>query len=216
MNDLERFFRQIVLNLAATDPARLHRPLPLTDIRESIVPYRANRRALQLESNEDYELVVMRLCAGEGGLARTEPDEVRAEFVREVGGPNPDLTIVKRHGEALVSLEPKSLAQALDPKPKLAYAPWEEQVSEAQQAQRPVVTPTTKPSRQPGKTAPTPAPAEEQALRCTHCGAGLPVGRLVNFCPKCGQSQLRCPKCKAQLEAGWRHCVGCGHPLGKG
>ncbi len=80
MDDLERFFRQIVRNLAATDPARLRRPLPLIEIRESIVPYRANRRALQLESSEDYELVLMRLCAGEGGFARTEPAEVRAEF----------------------------------------------------------------------------------------------------------------------------------------
>ena len=123
MTDLERFFHQIVRNLAATDPSRLHRPLPLTELRESIVPYRANRRALQLESSEDYELVVMRFCAGEGGFARTEPAEVRAEFEIEVGSSNPDLQIVHRHENAVVSLEPKPLALALNHEPGLAFAP---------------------------------------------------------------------------------------------
>ena len=37
MTDLQRLFRQLVRNLAATDPARLHRALPLTDIRDTIV-----------------------------------------------------------------------------------------------------------------------------------------------------------------------------------
>ena len=77
MTDLQRFFRVLVRNLAATDPARLRRPLPLTDIRDTIVPYSANRRSLQLESSEDYELMLMQLCAGQEGFARTEPEEVR-------------------------------------------------------------------------------------------------------------------------------------------
>ena len=80
MTDLERFFRRLVVTLAATDPARLHQPLRLEAIHESIIPYRSHRRALGLESSEDYELVLLRLCAGEGGLARTEPEEVRARF----------------------------------------------------------------------------------------------------------------------------------------
>ena len=92
MTDLERFFRRLVANLAASDPARLHRPIPLEDIHESIVPYRSNRRALLLDSSEDYELVLLRLCAGEGGLVRTEPEEVRARFAEEAGAPTPTCT----------------------------------------------------------------------------------------------------------------------------
>ena len=72
MTDLERFFRRLVANLAGTDPALLHRPIPLEDIHQSIVPYRTNRRALQLESSEDYELVLLRLCAGEEPFALSE------------------------------------------------------------------------------------------------------------------------------------------------
>src|SRR3954471_15804312 len=123
MSDLERFFALLVRNLAAINPARLRQPLSLAEIRESIIPYRANRRALQLESSEEYELVVMRLCAGEGGLAFTEPEEARAEFEQELKSPNPDLTIVERHRKAVLGLEQKAVAKALDPKPELAYAP---------------------------------------------------------------------------------------------
>jgi hypothetical protein len=87
---LERLFAQLVRNLAAISPARLRTPMTLAELRESIIPYRANRRALQLESVEDYELVVLRLCAGEGGLVRTEPEEVRARYLGSADVTTPD------------------------------------------------------------------------------------------------------------------------------
>jgi len=141
--------------------------------------------------------VVIRLCAGEGGFAITEPEEAHAEFVQESASPNPDLTIVEKHRKAVVGLDPRSVAKALDPKPELAYAPWEERASHAEV--------TRKAEAAAAKELPSPPD-----VRCTHCHATLPVGRVVNFCPKCGQSQLRCPKCKTELERGWRHCGGCG------
>jgi predicted RNA-binding Zn-ribbon protein involved in translation (DUF1610 family) len=202
-SDLQRFFAQLVHNLTAINPARLRQPMTLAELRESVIPYRANRRALQLESSEDYELVVMRLCAGEGGFAITEPEEAQVDFVNELNSPNPDLTIVERHRKAVVALDPRSVARALDPKPELAYAPWEQQVSHAEQTKKAEADAAEK------------APVKEKPPQCTHCGAKLPAGRVVNYCPKCGQSQLRCPKCKAELERGWRHCVGCGTALGE-
>ena len=125
MTDLERFFRRLVANLAASDPARLHHPLPLEDIHQSIVPYRSNRRALHLESSEDYELVLLRLCAGEGDLVRTEPEQARAGFAAELSSPNPDLHILYRFENVLVSLRSETLARALAPEPDahLPYAP---------------------------------------------------------------------------------------------
>ena len=114
MTDLERFFRRLVVTLAATDPARLHQPLPLEAIHESIIPYRSHRRALGLESSEDYELVLLRLCAGEGGLARTEPEEVRARFAEELRNPSPDLAVLHQYENVLVSLRSAPLAQALE------------------------------------------------------------------------------------------------------
>jgi predicted RNA-binding Zn-ribbon protein involved in translation (DUF1610 family) len=60
----------------------------------------------------------------------------------------------------------------------------------------------------------TPA-APVAAARCSYCGGSLPAGRAVHFCPHCGQSQLlgQCPRCKAEVEYGWRHCVSCGTGL---
>lgn len=200
MTDLERFFVQLVRNLAADDRTRLGKPLLLVDIRNSILPYRANRRALQLESSEDYEAVLLRLCAGEGGFVRTGPDEVRDQFMQELESPNPDLTIVQQHENAVVHLDAKAVAKALDPQPELAYAP---------QDHRPPVeeikrTPASKPKRA--------AREPDQTSRCNRCGHVLPTGRPVNFCPQCGQNltPVRCAECKTELEPGWRHCVACG------
>jgi len=115
VTDVERFFRRLVANLAASDPARLHHPIPLDDIQQSILPYRSNRRALEVETSEDYEMVLLRLCAGEGDLVRTEPEEVRTEFAAEIESPNPDLDVLRRFEGVVVSLRSGPLSRALDP-----------------------------------------------------------------------------------------------------
>ena len=220
MTDLERFFRRLVVTLAATDPARLHQPLPLKAIHESILPYRSHRRALGLESSEDYELVLLRLCAGEGGLARTEPEEVRARFAKELRNPSPDLAVLHQYENVLVSLRSAPLAQALEPvpDPDLPYAP--------------PAPPPLAGIAEPAVDLPAPDPSVIDAAvdfdmadslevpsgepRCLHCGGGLPTDRPARFCPRCGQRQAppECPRCHSEVEAGWRHCVNCGTALG--
>ena len=123
MTDVERFFRRLVSNLAATDPARLRRPVPLDEISREILPYRANRRALQLDTSEDYELVLLRLCAGEGSLVLTEPDEARARFAQEIRSANPDLDVLHAFENVQVTLRAESLARALAAEPEESYAP---------------------------------------------------------------------------------------------
>ena len=87
MTDLERFFRRIVSNLAAIDPRRLQEPVPLAEIPQSIIPYRTNRRALQVDTSEEYEMVLLRLCSGEGGYVRTDPETVASSSRRRSGVP---------------------------------------------------------------------------------------------------------------------------------
>jgi hypothetical protein len=212
VTDLDRFFAQLVRNLAAEDRARLGKPLLLGDIRNTILPYRANRRALELDSSEDYESLLMRLCAGEGGFARTGPDEVRDEFLREIESPNPDLTLVGRHENAVVHLDPKAVAMALDPQPELAYAPREPAPASPVP---PVVAKAKRASPKPHTPRPEPVDAEDKPRRCPRCGGGLPTAREVNFCPQCGQNlaRIHCPQCQTELEPDWKHCVSCGHPL---
>jgi hypothetical protein len=200
MEDLARFFRQIVSNLAGTENARLHRPLPLGEIRQTILPYRANRRALQLESSEDYEFVLIRFCAGEGGFARIEPADVHAKFAAEVLSANPDLTIGQRYEDATVILNEEQVTRALDPEPEIAFAPPDQRY--------PPRAPAAPPSPPAQPTGPSPA-------ICRACGGKLPRGRNAKFCPHCGESQTldHCPECQTALEPGWRHCVNCGANL---
>jgi len=217
VTELERFFRRLVANLAGSDPARLHRPIPLEEILESIVPYRSNRRALLLESSEDYALVVLRLCAGEGGLVRTEPEEVRARFAEEAASTNPDLHVLHKFEHVLVSIRSEPLARALgaEPDPDLPYAP---PLARAPLAglDLPALDPLN--DLDPIEPDVSDAPDEPEAAdppHCLYCGDVLPADRPVRFCPSCGQRQApsECPRCHSDVEPGWRHCVSCGAAL---
>ena len=215
MTDLERFFHRLVENLAGTDPARLHRPLPLDDILQSIVPYRANRRALGVDSSEEYELVVMRLCAGEGGLVRTDPEEARARLAEELRSANPDLGVLYSFESVLVTLRPEPLARALGRSPE-DYTPLDiEPGLEAEPADA-LEIPALPDLPLDSLTEPDPdsetVPEPEPSARCAYCGGRFPTGRAVNFCPHCGQSQIvmLCPSCRSEVEPGWKHCVNCG------
>ncbi len=225
MTDVERFFRRLVSNLAASDPARLRRPVPLDDILRDILPYRANRRALRLETSEDYELVLLRLCAGEGSLVRTEPEEARARFASEIESANPDLEVLHSFEHVQVTIRPEPLSWALAPEPDPVYAPTprhaeaEEALDLGDIALPRVEAPREPPDYEEPIEAEEPA-AEERDVRpiCVYCGGSLPAGRSVNFCPHCGQSQTQmlCPECRSEVEPGWRHCVNCGAAVGEG
>ena len=226
MTDLERFFRRLVDNLIAIDPARLHRSVELRDIAQTIVPYRTNRRAMGHESNEDYDMVLLRLCAGEGGFMRTEPAELQDAFAAQASSVNPDLSILRDLGTTPLYLATEQLAYALGPEPGAAYAPPDEDdLEDPDPPARPAPAPSLDAVRWPRPTiepvapyelaADEPEPVEEIAERtgrCSYCGGSLPTNRSVNFCPHCGESQsfIRCPACQAEVELGWKHCITCG------
>ena len=226
MSDLEQFFRQLVANLSATDPHRLHQQLQVAEIQRDILPYRANRRALGLESSEDYEVLLLRLCSGEGGFARIEPPELQARLQTELAGTNPDLGLLRAHGDALVWLGAAQVARTLAADPDASYAPPAPPPRTAREETFHGVFNHTDTGAGPAADqrlpdAPltsAPQSTPEPKGMCLYCGGALPTGRPVNFCPHCGQSQqpLQCPSCHADVEYGWRHCVSCGAAIGEG
>lgn len=219
MTDLERFFRRLVANLAASDPARLHHPIPLDDVQQSIIPYRSNRRALHLETSEDYEMVLLRLCAGEGNLVRAEPEEARTRFVEELQSPHPDLDVLRTVEHVVISLRSDPLARALDPEPEpdlpyvvppatLAPAP---PLPGLDLPQLDAIEPLDEADQDSldelaGEPLDAPAPdlPDDADPRCLYCGDRLPVDRPVRFCPHCGQRQTppECPQCHSEVEPG--------------
>ncbi len=207
MTEVERFFRRLVSTLAAGSPARLQGPLLLDDITGSILPYRTHRRALELDTVEDYEAVLLRLCAGEGDLVWAEPEEARKRFIAESRSRNPDLTALYAFENVYLNIRPEPLVWALAPDPRADYAPPEPAPPEPE-PEEPEPAPSAVEEAAPAAEAPPPG--------CRYCGGSLPTGRTVNFCPHCGKSQARllCPECRGELEPGWRHCVNCGAAVG--
>jgi double zinc ribbon protein len=217
VTDLERFFRRIVSNLAAIDAGRLREPVPLAEIPLSIVPYRTNRRALQVDTSEEYEMVLLRLCAGEGGYIQTDPEEVRQKFEDEARSPNPDLEIIHRFEDVLLTMQPERVDRVLrrvsddlerapvaaPSRPPLFDETEEIVEEEIIEVEEEIVEEDFAPE------------TEVVGSQCVYCGGALP-DRPVNFCPHCGQSQVAmvCPKCHADVQPGWRHCVNCGLALG--
>lgn len=227
MTDLDLLYRRLVDNLIALDPARLHRPLQLAELYQTVLPYRANRRALGVDSSEDYDLLLLRFCSGEGGYVTVEPEEAQVRFQAELAEANPDLGILREYAAAELTLSTERLAYALGPGPEAAYAPPDPDEPEMEFETPPArevptgQVPWTVDAPEPtGTIIPlregSPSRERDGIHRCGYCGGALPTGRQVNFCPHCGQSQsfTRCPECGAEVELGWHHCINCGHPVG--
>ena len=222
MSDLERLFQLIVTNLAATDPGQLHRPIPVGELQRSVVPYRSSRRHLDIVSSDEYEHLLLRLVSGEGGHVLTTPPESLARFRRELQGISPDLGVLGADDEAAITLAPDRVAAFIGGGSERSYRPPEpDRTPEPGQAppasmpprdSEPAVVPHLPPPESDPEWESLPAADEH---RCSCCGGALPEGRVVNFCPHCGEhlTPLACPRCQAEVEFGWRHCIACGAGL---
>ena len=102
LSDVERFHQLLLRTAARALPDRALGPFSLHEIRETLLPYRASRRHLGVDSMEDYENVLLRLAAGEGGYAHLDDAALLRVFERECVSPNPDLTLLTVHGQATV------------------------------------------------------------------------------------------------------------------
>jgi hypothetical protein len=219
MSDLRRLFSLIVHNIAAIDASRLYAPMTLGELMQRIVPYRSSRRHLDVVTSEEYELLILRLAAGEDGLARLEPPETLARFRKELGGVHPDLHILVFDEGATLTLSRDAVTAVLGGTGERGFAPPGERPAPAVAASVPAGTRPPASEDQPPieevEILEWEAPGEVHTDRCGFCGGSLPVGRTVNFCPHCGQSlrALHCPHCNEEIELGWRHCVSCGTAL---
>ena len=208
MSDVERLFDLIVRNLHADAPSRLTQPISVGELVRTIAPYRAVRRPLAIGTAEDYEHLMLRLVAGEGGFAAAAPPESLSRFRAEVLLDHPDLHVLSHEAAATVTLSRAHMERLLVGDRGRGFAP-PAPVPAAPPAE--IDTPPMAEALPPGSDWEVHAPGES----CAYCGGTLPAGRVVNFCPHCGQqlAELRCPRCHSDVEYGWRHCVGCGTAL---
>lgn len=211
-DDVQRLFRQLVYTLADTRPDYLHRPFQVSELYQDIIPYRVFRARLQFDTNEDYEMAVLRLLAGYRDLVALEPPEAGAALAQEAEAINPLPGAFREFAAARVVLNPIAVRELLDARDAYAPAP-------AAPQPQPLTRPS-EPSREPDSSGPgagaVPLPYSfdtAEGTGCRNCRRPLPQHRTVIYCPFCGEqvAPARCSVCGTELEPGWVFCITCGH-----
>lgn len=235
---LDALFRRLVL--AAQQADALARPIEVSELLDTFLPYRAARRDGLLDTNDDYLHCVMQLVAGERGYIFAD-DLLQDDLKNELTALNPDLGVLTTYRTAklrIASAEAQRVLAgdtAIDLRPPTPAAPT---AQTAQTAPRGVSPVSAKPSvsddsqavAAPAASAPVAAPAanaaespplrehispvvaEPETLDCPYCSQSLPTDRSLKYCPHCGLNLRirRCPGCSAEMEAEWKFCVTCG------
>jgi hypothetical protein len=220
MDDLERLVRELANIIGAEDSARFRTPFQISELYQSILPYRSHRKRLGFDSSDDYDMAVLRLLAGEGGFAAVEPAEVQKQLALEAEAVNPTPGLYREFAAARVTLNGSVLGlvrNAAD-----AYAPpisaSEQEVIDETGFGTPMHTLGAEPKRPVfeavvGGESPGAATEPIGLLdSCGHCSRPLPGHREIVFCPFCGTrlTAALCRRCGSEIEQGWRFCVSCG------
>ncbi|MBC7789758.1 MAG: zinc ribbon domain-containing protein [Anaerolineae bacterium] len=103
MDDLDRLYNRLVENIRSSYPEYMSRPFEVSELYQTLVPYRHNRRELQIDTNGDYEIALLRLLAGERGYLQGE-SAMHDMVKRELATPNPNSAIFREFAARQVSL----------------------------------------------------------------------------------------------------------------
>ncbi len=238
MDDLDRVFRKLVDVLTTEDPQRLTATFQISELYQSILPYRTFRKQLGFECNEDYEMALLRLFAGESDYAAVEPVEVKEQLALEAQAINPNPGAFREFAAARVKLNETAVRSVRSastsfapppdpptPKPELHAEQWAQFAPPTDEPTEPIVrppvfeavdqTPPDKPVVPEPAQAPSDpplAPAPRKGPCCANCNESLPSNRSVVYCPFCGNQTgpATCPSCGDEIEVGWHFCVTCG------
>jgi hypothetical protein len=236
VTDLERF-AAVLLAEWQGQGGRAESALPVSGLLDRTLPYRAARKALALESSEDYEALVLRLIGEEGGLVVTDPIEA-AEMARTtLESKIPDLDVLRLLRSATLTFTDDAVSRLDGVRPlpgattSEASPPEVPAVPAAASRPEADVLPMRRASEVADHTAvpvpprevePPPAFLTKVAFTapdglCWQCSQPLPTNRRVNFCVECGADQRapQCLACGATVERHWKHCPDCGMVLAR-
>lgn len=191
MDAVDRMFHVLVRALRSTNPALLTSAFSVGELHQQVMPYRHFRRELGLETNQEYEITLMQLLSGARGYLDVD-ERLRDGLTKELASGSPEPSRVREYAEAQISLNPAALAKLPDTR-----------AADPRQGSHPLAGSGAKTAAHSSGTASGP---------CRYCSGQLPTGRLLNYCPHCGQNLQvsNCPACGAELDADWKFCVACG------
>ncbi len=236
---LARFHRVLVDEIRRNRPQYLKSSFTVSEIYQSLVPYRSHRDLLGVEMNGDYEDALLRLLGGVGDYLVLDSPPARDEIRKELASGNPDRTLYREFAAVEVRLNPDRLPpEGETPSPEPAPTPLaasdgtaiDPSPDAAGEADGGIPgEPVRPPDRWVGegsREAPTFA-FEEDASTVGPTGAGdsslhpdTPSARRPENCPSCGsglpdRSSLRfCPHCGSDVFV--LPCPGCGEAVEPG
>lgn len=210
MDDLDRVYQRLVHSIRQRNPEYLTIPFSLQELYEELIPYRHHRRELGIETNQDYEVAVSRLLAGERGYVQGNP-AMQERIAKELESPSGEPGLFRDYASEKITLAPDPLKSlGLEPNVQKHKTP----AGDANRVARTGEYSATLAAQAAAETE-TASPDDElegSPRSCRFCGGKLPEGRSVTYCPHCGQnlSVKHCPACGTELEKDWRFCVTCG------
>jgi hypothetical protein len=157
MDNLDRMFRHLVRTVRSRFPQHLSQPFDVSELHQTILPYRLNRRELALESNEDYEITLTELLSGARDYMIVD-DSMRDALRAELASVNPDPSMFKQFASARVAISPTALRSlAVGPGDEAAVAAGTQAPPAAAQRPPKPPTPAAPPPAAPPPAAPPPA-----------------------------------------------------------
>lgn len=172
MDALDRTFRHLVQTIQARYPAYLSQPFEVAELYQNILPYRHHRRELGLDTNQDYELVLLQLLSGARDYLVVD-DQMRERLARELAAPNPDPGAFREFSTSQIALSPAAVRRVQsgafgDAEPALAAVgrvsePGQRFAPQRAQPDRVHPAATAPPPSSSAATAPMPAAAPRRA-----------------------------------------------------
>lgn len=241
MDELDRMYRRLVQNVRTGFPDLLGRPFEVAELYTTLIPYRHNRRELELDTNQDYEHALLRLLSGERGYLIGDP-QMQTDLRSELDSPNPDLTKFRAYSTTMVSIAPdgvRTVEPAALRRPGSGgtaaiptnAAPPPAAAVQAAMADRPTLgvpeqaapaarpKPASRPAPPPpppSAPAPVPTPAPQPTLAATGQRSIVASGNC-RYCggdlPE-GRNITFCPHCGQNLTV--LNCPACGTELDVG
>jgi hypothetical protein len=207
MDDLDRLAFRLARTIRQRFPQLRDHGFSLTDLEETLLPFRDARRELADTGTDAWEISMLRLVSGERGYLETD-QALRDACRNALTLPSPTMALVRSWASSSISLG----ATALRVGDERVSGPVAA-TGVAQHGARP-----GSPGSPDVAGASTPSSARETPTRsakqcgCRYCGGRLPDARTVTFCPHCGLdlTKRQCPACSSRLEVQWRFCVTCG------
>ena len=175
MDNLDRMYRHLVRTIRSRFPQYLGQPFDVSELYQTILPYRHYRRELGLETNDDYEMTLSELLSGARDYLIVD-DHVRAVLKKELTSTNPDPSAFKQFATVRVALSPNALRSldagpAVDPGTPDIAIPFQSSAPEqsapnraaAAQASAATIVQAARAAAAPVAAAPPPPPAPPPA-----------------------------------------------------